>query len=92
MKSISFDEWYASLSDDIKERTKDAELEGITFVLVDYEDMMYTICTKEGYGVDGDSDEDIAVVGMHYPQQIVNALNSIKLSEFYKAFPEELGK
>ena len=92
MKSISFDEWYASLSDDIKERTKDAELEGIAFVLVDYEDMVYTICTKEGYGVDGDSGEDTAVVGIHYPQQIVNVLNSIKLSEFYKAFPEELGK
>ena len=88
MKSISFDEWYASLSDDIKERTKDAELEGVAFVLVDYEDMLYTICTKEGYGVD----EDNAIVGMHYPQQIINALNSIKLSEFYKAFPEELRK
>ena len=44
------------------------------------------------FGVDGDSGEDTAIVGMHYPQQIINALNSIKLSEFYKAFPEELGK
>ena len=88
MKSISFDEWYASLSDDIKEKTKDAELDGVAFVLVDYEDMMYTICTKEGYDVD----EDNAIVGMHYPQQIINTLNSIKLSEFYKAFPEELRK
>ena len=88
MKSISFGEWYASLSDVIKEKTKDAELEGVAFVIVDYEDMIYTICTKEGY----DIDEDTAIVGMHYPQQIVNVLNSIKLSEFYKAFPEELGK
>ena len=88
MKSISFDEWYASLSDDIKEKTKDAELDGVAFVLVDYEDMIYTICTKEGYDVD----EDTTIVGMHYPQQIINTLNSIKLSEFYKAFPEELRK
>ena len=88
MKSISFDEWYASLSDDIKEKTKDAELDGVAFVLVDYEDMIYAICTKEGY----DIDEDTTIVGMHYPQQIINTLNSIKLSEFYKAFPEELRK
>ena len=91
MKSISFDEWYENLGDDVKEKTKGAELEGIAFILEDFDDMTYTICLKEGYTIEGD-DDDTAIVGMHYPQQIINALNSIKLSQFYKDFPEELNK
>ena len=91
MKSISFDEWYDNLSDDIKEKTRGAELEGVAFILEDFDDMIYIICLKEGYTIEGD-DDDTAIVGMHYPQQIINILNSIKLSQFFKDFPEELHK
>ena len=91
MKSITFGEWYDNVSDYINEKTKDAELEGVASILADYDDTIYTICLKEGYTIDGD-DDDTAIVGMHYPQQIINILNSIKLSQFFKDFPEELHK